>query len=174
MGLTGSRLTGPLLYIVAIASHLPNRDIKSLRLTCTILSQCVLLRVDRVFLSANPLNVEVFRAIADHETYRKTVVELIWDDACLDMPPEPPRAYQCECRRQYIDEFWQEWFNHACEKNIEEAKNRKIFDVDRADHAARARWIAAQLPAEELWAHYKDLLQQQLQVLQSNADAIAL
>jgi hypothetical protein len=29
----------------------------------------------------NTVNIEVFRAIADRETFRKGIVEIIWDDA---------------------------------------------------------------------------------------------
>ncbi|KPM43235.1 hypothetical protein AK830_g3358 [Neonectria ditissima] len=164
----------PAELIVAVASHLPNRDRKSLRLTCTSFGQRVLLRIDRVFLSASPLDIEVFKAVADHGTYRKRVTELIWDDACLTMPPTPPRAYQCESRKQHIEPFWQQWFEDACKKNLEEAKYRKGYDVSRADHAARARWMAAQPPADELWEQYKDLLAQQYEILDTNDDALAL
>lgn len=66
-----------------IVSDLNNRDKKSLRLTCSTLRDRSPLRIDRVFLSANVRNVEVFRAIADHEIFRKGVTEVIWDDALL-------------------------------------------------------------------------------------------
>lgn len=39
------------------------------------------LRLQRVFLSVNPLNIKVFRAIADHEKFRHKIVEIVWDDA---------------------------------------------------------------------------------------------
>lgn len=65
----------------AISSHLPNRDIKSMRLVCKQFHNAARLRLHRVFLSANPLNIEVFRAIADHDTFRHRVKEIVWDDA---------------------------------------------------------------------------------------------
>lgn len=64
-----------------IVSFLPNRDIKSLRLVSKQLCDSVELRLQRVFLSANPLNIKVFRAIADHEKFRHQISEIIWDDA---------------------------------------------------------------------------------------------
>jgi hypothetical protein len=45
-----------------------------------------LLRLDRVFLSVNLRNIEVFRAIADHEEFCHRVKEVIWDDAQLPGP----------------------------------------------------------------------------------------
>ncbi|KAF5228637.1 hypothetical protein FAUST_10942 [Fusarium austroamericanum] len=60
---------------------LPNRDIKNLRLTCRYLSHHAPLRLDRVFISANPLNIEVFLAVANHNSFRHKVKEIIWDDA---------------------------------------------------------------------------------------------
>jgi transcriptional accessory protein Tex/SPT6 len=36
-----------------------------------------------VFLSANTRNIDVFRSIAEHETFRKQITEIVWDDARL-------------------------------------------------------------------------------------------
>ncbi|CAG8098103.1 unnamed protein product [Penicillium olsonii] len=66
-----------------IASYLTNLDFKSMRLAAKQFSSAVDLRFQRVFLSANPLNIEVFRAVADHERFRHQVKEIIWDDARL-------------------------------------------------------------------------------------------
>lgn len=63
-------------------SFLDNRSIKNLRLTCRHFS-AIKLRINRVFLSANPLNIRVLRSIADHDEYRQGIVELIYDDARL-------------------------------------------------------------------------------------------
>ncbi|TGO49073.1 hypothetical protein BOTNAR_0445g00030 [Botryotinia narcissicola] len=69
--------------LTAIVSYLPNPDLKSLRLTCRALGGIVPLYFDRVFLSANPRNIEVARTVADDEKFRKGVKEIIWDDALL-------------------------------------------------------------------------------------------
>ncbi|KAJ5135335.1 uncharacterized protein N7515_004613 [Penicillium bovifimosum] len=82
----------PLELWGCIESHLSNADIKSLRLTCKQLSNIVFLRFNRVFLSANPLNIEVFRNIASHDKYRYQVNEIIWDEARLRRGP--PRRTQ--------------------------------------------------------------------------------
>ncbi|KAJ5142663.1 uncharacterized protein N7515_001450 [Penicillium bovifimosum] len=70
-----------------IESHLSNADIKSLRLACKQFNNAVFLRLNRVFLSANPLNIEVFRNIASHDTFRHQINEIIWDEARLSRGP---------------------------------------------------------------------------------------
>ncbi|KAH0522148.1 hypothetical protein TsFJ059_006046 [Trichoderma semiorbis] len=72
--------TLPPELIEKIVNHLDNRSIKSLRLTCRRFGT-INLRINRVFLSANLLNIQVFRSIADHDFYRKGITEIIYDDA---------------------------------------------------------------------------------------------
>lgn len=60
---------------------LSNRDIKNLRQTCRRLSEQLSLRFDRIFISANPLDIKVFLAVANHHVFRHQVKEIIWDDA---------------------------------------------------------------------------------------------
>ncbi|KFY16968.1 hypothetical protein V492_00977 [Pseudogymnoascus sp. VKM F-4246] len=94
-----------------IVSGLNNRDKKNLRLTYRTLRDRSPLRIDRLFLSANVHNVEVFCAIADHKIFRKGVTEVIWDDALLaesnkhrkgndvdDLPQHLERAKQMEAQ----------------------------------------------------------------------------
>ncbi|KAJ6017488.1 hypothetical protein N7451_000867 [Penicillium sp. IBT 35674x] len=64
----------------AVLSYLSNQDIKSMRLVCRQFSITATLPFQQVFLSANPLTIEVFHAIADHEIFRHRVTEIIWDD----------------------------------------------------------------------------------------------
>ena len=86
----------PVEILTAIPGYLPNRDIKSLRLSCRALLATSKLRLERVFLSANSRNIEVFKAIADHEVLRRQIVEIIWDDARLKDDPGPRRSYDPE------------------------------------------------------------------------------
>jgi hypothetical protein len=51
-------------------------------LTCKVLGDITPLSFSRVFLSANSLDIEVFRAIADY-SFRHGITEIIWDDARL-------------------------------------------------------------------------------------------
>ncbi|KAL2821458.1 hypothetical protein BDW59DRAFT_150116 [Aspergillus cavernicola] len=66
----GSLLHLPTEIITLICNYLPNGSIKALRLTCEEACNTARLRLNRVFLSANPLNISVFRAIADSEIFR--------------------------------------------------------------------------------------------------------
>ncbi|CAG8159107.1 unnamed protein product [Penicillium salamii] len=77
----------PLELWLQITSYLPTRDIKSMRLAAKQFSNAVELPLQRVFLSPNPLNIAVFRAVADHEKFRHQVTEIIWDDARLPRGP---------------------------------------------------------------------------------------
>jgi hypothetical protein len=168
----------PVELLVFISSLLPNRDIKSLRLTCRRLFSCASLRLTRVFLSANPRDVEVFRTIADHETYRRQIVEIIWDDA---------RLVSHQCEGQDYDNYYgprggepryytfaegdcPRWFWKACEENMTELQHLRREDVDRPDHLARDQLVAERLSLKDSWRHYMDLWWQQVEVLNSGAD----
>ena len=63
-----------------ITSHLPNYDIKSLRLTARFFRDIAILRLNRVFLSPSKQDIDVFIAIAEHDVFRRQVDEIIWDD----------------------------------------------------------------------------------------------
>lgn len=143
----------------SILSYLPNRDIKSLRLTCKHFSDPGCLRIQRVFLSANPLNIEIFYTIANHETFRHNIVEIIWDDArFISGPPryaspsEEDRLPLVENEENYYEDENKrcpQWFANACTDKLEELTERKGCEVDRPDHIARAEQVAAQPPLRE-------------------------
>ncbi|KAI1281505.1 hypothetical protein F5Y07DRAFT_262492 [Xylaria sp. FL0933] len=78
----------PAELLISIISNLANRDIKNLRLTNHFFCNTAQLRFSRVFLSANPVNVEVFLTVANHETLRMGITEIIWDDALLTSNPK--------------------------------------------------------------------------------------
>ncbi|TQV93220.1 Cyclin-like F-box [Cordyceps javanica] len=68
----------PSEILAAICSHLPNRDIKALRLAAgPALCHAVPPRFARVFLSPDPTNLAVFRAVAAHPTFRLAVREIV-------------------------------------------------------------------------------------------------
>jgi hypothetical protein len=121
-------------------------------------------------------NVEVFRAIAEHETLRKGVTEIIWDDALL-----------AECVERDDDEFYNEregltddetypaWFARSCKENLEELTHRKGADVDDLpQHLEKGKQMEAQLPLEVSYAYYQGLLMQQESILSTQADIDAL
>src|SRR5690349_4110810 len=71
----------PIELLDQIISSLSNHSIKNLRQTCTFLSRVAQLRFDRLFLSTNPRDIEVFTAIAQDDTLRLSVRGIIYDDA---------------------------------------------------------------------------------------------
>ncbi|KAL6885424.1 hypothetical protein GGI43DRAFT_304672 [Trichoderma evansii] len=164
--------------IGSILSSLNNRAIKNLRLTCRKFAAIAELRIDRVFLSANPLNIEVFRAIADHDILRHKIVEIIYDDARLwrsaadaadaRVPAGPGFSWsQLACD-------WR-WFKSERDENMEDLFNRHCRDdLRRPDYVAKARRARAELSLGESWEYYQVLLRQQEEVIASGADADAL
>ncbi|CAM1509443.1 Fc.00g031820.m01.CDS01 [Cosmosporella sp. VM-42] len=75
-----------------------------------------------------------------------------------------------------VGPYWKEWFERACNRNVEEVRNRRIYNPYTLDHPnpARDQWVAAQPATEASWSHYKDLPREQQEVLRSNGDALAL
>ncbi|KAJ4264386.1 hypothetical protein NW762_005584 [Fusarium torreyae] len=143
-----------------IYSHLERNDIKNLRVTCKAMARDVPLRFDRVFISANSLNIQVFRAIADHEIFRHQVSEIIWDDARLRTGVELEHE-----RRVYGYDYTHP--DEAVTANgCPEWFRRGRYDYDDSDPHADPDVDSL----EETWAYYKPLLEDQRQVLASNAD----
>ncbi|CAG8013485.1 unnamed protein product [Penicillium salamii] len=196
--MTGASLIPlPLELWGLIAGYLSNADLKSLRLTCTKITNAVPLRINRVFLSANPLNIDVFRKIASHEQFRHLVTEVIWDEARL--PRGPPRMnttseghellsdedepnntragtefyYKETLMGQHKDEDQvgcPKWFKDDCDENLRVLRSRKGADIDRPEHVACREQIIAQPPLKECWQHYQHLLSQQNEVLTDDSD----
>ncbi|KAH8200702.1 hypothetical protein TruAng_005166 [Truncatella angustata] len=173
--------------VKTICDLVDNKTIKNLRLTCRFYSQTAILRLSRVFISANPQNLEVFSAVASHQTLRNQVTEVIWDDATLFEGLEVPREAkdghypEDEISDDSEDEDsdnknqngidWSgtvpSWYRKACEENILDFNQAKGQDTDRPDHAARAVQLSSHMPVTEAWAYYNRLLEQQRGVLKS-------
>jgi hypothetical protein len=167
----------PAELFLLILSFLPNRDIKNLRLTGSVYRHRARLRLDRVFLSANPRNVDVFRAIANHDSFRKGVTEIVWDDARLaGSPPGERDVYGCynELLDYTPEEGCPVWFSSACDENIAVLKHRHGGRTGWPDHLAREPQLGRMMTKQASWKHYQGLLQQQKDVLTSDADADAL
>lgn len=167
----------PAEVFLLILSFLPNRDIKNLRLTGSVYRHRARLRLDRVFLSANPRNVDVFRAIANHDSFRKGVTEIVWDDARLaDSPPGERDVYgrYNELLDYTPEEGCPVWFSSACDENIAVLKHRHGGRTGWPDHLAREPQLGRMMTKQASWKHYQGLLQQQKDVLTSDADADAL
>ncbi|KAH8882194.1 hypothetical protein GQ53DRAFT_798904 [Thozetella sp. PMI_491] len=78
----------PAELIASTVSCLPNRDLKSLRLTCQFFRATVKLRPSRVFISANQRDIEVCNTIANHDVLCKRITEIVWDDAMIPGPTQ--------------------------------------------------------------------------------------
>lgn len=164
-----------------IISHLPNRDIKSLRLACTFFRDIARLRVHRVFISAHQRDIQVLYAIADSDAFRSGVTEIIWDDARFSNSPRLAQAHDENSEDNNFEVTGDDgnagevpqWFINACSENVNDLNTRKDLDADSPEHAARAAQLSAILPAETCWAHYQELLRQQAVVLASGADEAA-
>ncbi|KAJ5752666.1 hypothetical protein N7520_009583 [Penicillium odoratum] len=157
-----------------VASYLPNRDLKSLRLACKILGETTPLSFSRVFLSANSLDIKVLRAVANHPDFRKQVTEIIWDDARFVSAPmcwEEGEPYIDRSVLQINDgEGCPEWFLNECKDNIRSMKQRKSYDVDRPDHTARQQQADAQMPLKDCWKYYSQVFKDQQAVIESRDD----
>ncbi|KXH45221.1 hypothetical protein CNYM01_12828 [Colletotrichum nymphaeae SA-01] len=186
--------TSPLEICALVLSHLDNCDLKALRSTCNKLANLVRLhlRFKRAFISASPLNVQVFRAIANDDIFRRDVREIIWDDARYETPPpsDPRMRHLYEDLYDSEDEgdgndgddrpekpprgvpFW--YFRH-CKDNIEYLEIRRDKDSGTLpQHLETAKQLQAQLPLDVAYTHYQKLLAEQNNVLSTSADVAAL
>lgn len=167
-------LRSPPELISIIVSFLPNKDVKSLRLTCKALGEISPFSSSRVFLSANSLNIQVFRAVADHPKFRHEIKEIIWDDARFVSAPltwktmylniDPERTEIDSNKRCHI------WFTEQCEDNRHRMKDRKYRNVDRPDHVARQHQMDAEMPWKACWKYYQQLWNDQASVIGSEDD----
>ncbi|KAJ5975149.1 hypothetical protein N7481_008856 [Penicillium waksmanii] len=168
----------PVELISIICSYFPNSGIKSLRLACTKIKEIAQLRLTRVFLSANPINIRVFRAVADHDQFRSQITEIIYDDAHFPPFPEPD-IYEMEEIMQMDDpeagliddeEGCPHWFVKVCLENLTNMKYRKNFDLDRPGHILRARQANAQPPLRICWQYYQNIHMQQSDTMKLKRD----
>ncbi|KLO81981.1 uncharacterized protein LW93_13429 [Fusarium fujikuroi] len=145
----------------AIYAHLESGDVKNLRATCSAMAKLIPLSFDRVYISANSTNLKVFRAIADDETIRHQVTEIVWDDARLTAGPE-------------LEEDRMEYEEDGVDPDDVVTNNGcpLWFEKGRSDYRNDGSYILPDylMGIEESWAYYKGLLEDQRQVLASNAD----
>ncbi|KAK8084133.1 hypothetical protein PG996_002914 [Apiospora saccharicola] len=180
-------LSCPTEILIAIGRHLPNRDVKSLRLSCTRLKSVSQLRLDRIFLSANPRNVAVFNAVAADEVFRHQVTEIVWDDALLVEDATQDRdtwLLNSDDEFHYYgeeddDATWgadedkvrryPRWFGRECDESLLNTISADMIRFEMADWTKHPM-----LPITECWTHYRELFRQQREVLQSGAHVRAL
>ena len=158
----------------AVTKHLTNGNIKTLRLASKCLCRRAPLRLDRVFLSANPRNVEAFLAIANHEDFRMRITEIIWDDARLAEHIDDDDYEQGYSLDQPLsDETCPLWYEDRCKPEMEVLKYRLGNATDRPVILAINAQMDAQMSLSDSWEYYWDLLYEQEQALESGSDESA-
>jgi hypothetical protein len=155
---------------------LPNRDIKNLRLTCRYLNRHAPLRFNRVFISANPLNVEVFLAIANHDTFRQQVKELIWDDATLKSSLSSGNDSDDDYSSDEFETDDNDYQGHSrfqqyCKEAIEDVESRLVDKPNGNEHQTLLDNV---MPLCEALPYYERLVKAQASVLESGADEQAV
>lgn len=163
---------------LTISSFLTNRDRKSLRSTCQALCQVTPFSFPRVFLSANPLNIEVFRAISNYPIFRHQVTEIIWDDARFISQPEIPAPLDdpifndplagLSNLRDALEDSVQgflTWFGKKCKANLELLRRRICREPGRPGVLSVLRQIEARMPLKKCWKYYSELLKQGQEVI---------
>jgi hypothetical protein len=132
------------------------------------------LRINRVFISANPRNIEVARAIADHEIYRRGIVEIIWDDSLLVTLEDNEGRFR-ESSSDDSDTLGNNddgpprWFKRELKDNLDHILKQRMRrdDPNLPMHIANSRRAAALISTEEAWSYYRILIQQQKEILSS-------
>ncbi|KAL3473697.1 hypothetical protein BJX99DRAFT_233136 [Aspergillus californicus] len=148
----GHLLHLPAELLVLIGNYLPNSALKALAQTCRKACNSVRPRLERVFLSANPLDISVFRAVAESETFRYGVKEIIWDDARFSSEDDLRSNGQTHDKRLPAK------FMHHWGQNVRNAPSLST----------------PQLPIESCWEYYQTLYHQQEDVITLEKDYEAL
>ncbi|KAL7895965.1 hypothetical protein HDV63DRAFT_380437 [Trichoderma sp. SZMC 28014] len=148
----------------AISRCLTGEDIKNLRLVSKLFSD-IPLQLSRVFISANPLDIEVFRSIADHETYRHGVKEIIWDEARFGNPRSECDGHEMELREAPRE------YRNACKENLGDILGRRsMYAVHFPFEKAIDEQAKAQMPVFESWLLYCEYADRQNEVLENGSD----
>ncbi|EEU44467.1 uncharacterized protein NECHADRAFT_48560 [Fusarium vanettenii 77-13-4] len=158
----------------SICHLLPNSDIKNLRLTCRFFAEKAQLRLRRVFISPGLHNLDALRGIADHDTFRRDVEEIIWDDATLKpiQREKGPNSHGWDPDAEDSDEEEEpvlQWFVRLCKISIAHLKSR-MMRQNRPDTVARQEELANAMSFRESLKHYRVLVLQQQYIFQLRAD----
>jgi hypothetical protein len=93
------------------------------------------------------LNIQFFRAVADHPKFRHEIREIIWDDARFALAPLIWESVPLSIDPEYMEidsnEGCPVWFMEECKENRYRIKHRKYRDVDRSDHITRQHQMDA-------------------------------
>ena len=150
-----------------------NLERKALRLSSRFFSEIIALRLDRVFLSPNPLNIEVLLAIADHETFRHGVMEVIYDDAPLSniyIPNEPESSTN---NPLHIEQD-ETWFARSRNWNRRDIVKRHYHRTSPSDLDFINSHVETLMSVDDAMDYYRELVKQQKRVIEAEEDTQAL
>ncbi|VUC26563.1 unnamed protein product [Clonostachys rosea] len=147
----------PLELLQGIVAYMPNRDIKNLRLTSSYMREVAPLRFDRVFLSVDPRDVEVFVAVAKHDVFRQQITEIIYDDAPF---VGPAASGEIDC--DFIDsEAGKAWFERGYKNSLQTIREYKGFFIERPIDVQIAKQLTARMTPRASYQYIKDVVKQQ-------------
>ena len=115
---------------------LARRDVKTVRLVCKKLKAHAELRINRVFVSAHRIDIDVFNSVTSHPEFRNNVEEIVWDNLCFERFYEnhernarPDFAFEYD-RRKVFDTFERE-ANFECWQENMPGRLRKLEERKR-------------------------------------------
>ncbi|KAF5648918.1 hypothetical protein F52700_736 [Fusarium sp. NRRL 52700] len=161
---------------------LPNSDIKNLRLASPLLGQKCQLKIRRIFISPNPVNIKVAMTIATHESYRLGVEEIIWDDATLvpsggdeGLFPEYSEESDAEIPRELAVEDHKSftWFARGCKSSMKATKGRMAGPISRSDIVSKQHQLDNTMSYQDSFEYYNLLESQQRDIMVSRTDEAA-
>ncbi|KAF5592357.1 hypothetical protein FPCIR_5678 [Fusarium pseudocircinatum] len=147
-----------------ICDLLPNSDIKNIRLASPLLGQKCQLKISRVFMSPNPVNIKVAMAIATHKSHRSRVEEIIWDDATLvpsggdeGLFPEYSEESDTEIPEELAVEDQESfaWFARGCKSSMKAAKDRIAGPISRPDIVSKQHQLDNAMSYQDLYHGFR-------------------
>ncbi|RGP77500.1 hypothetical protein FLONG3_4419 [Fusarium longipes] len=163
----------PVEILNQIISNLLNIDIKNLRQTCIYLKDIARPRINRLFLSTNLQDIQVFTAVVDHEIYRHRVTEIIYDDVRFSHTEGTDSQPNYDMADDMADDIGDAedlplWFRDAYHKTY-----RVLEHYDR--HSIKVKGVSRNpLGPVESFKPFRTLWQQQQATVATNRDADAL
>ena len=170
-----ANLTGlPPEIFGAVLSHLPNCDVKNLRLASSSLARAAQLRLNRVFLSPHPRDIQVLKALAKNDDYRTRIVELVYDDARFLRSLETEEDVAFADLEDPPPEGFPTWYMRIYEKNLETIEGYKGPYVERPDHQGIRKRLDSRLSLRQSYKLYQKIVKEQDKIITAGGDVKAL
>ncbi|GKU09480.1 unnamed protein product [Fusarium langsethiae] len=165
----------PIELLGQVISSLHNSDIKNLRETCTFFHKIAQLRLNRVFLSTNPRDIQVFTAVAEHDVLRLGVQEIIYDDARFwNEYATPMDDWLPEDDELQAATGIPSWYRYLYDDDVADAKDSFETGTETCGGLATKEVSETLWNVEESYKNYQELLQGQTEVISQGRDIDAL